>query len=159
MNGTQSTIKRLDNELKALKMTAPISLGALKFPDQTPTASYTGSFDTASQDYVAARLVATFERTDGTATPLVDFTYEISVSPTYVEYQASQGITVTGNDPNVMTEFYTRGYVASASGKTVTFNIDVLNAFAPYAAAPATITVSVQAISTVKGTLTIERTI
>ena len=150
----------MENELKALKQTSPVSLGALEYPNSTPTQTYSGSVDTSSHDYVIARIEATFTRSDGLQiTPMVDFAFDIAISPTYQQYMASIGVEITGNDPNVMAEFYTTAYEASVTNDSVTYNIDVLNAIAPYAGATATIAATVQAISTVKGTLTLTRTI
>ena len=160
MSLVQTLIKRIDNELKALKTATPLNFGALNFPDQTPQETYTGSINTSSQDYVVARIAATFTRSDSEpTTPLVDFAFDMSVSPTYVQYMASQGITITGNDPNAMVDFFVRGYEAATTDDSVTFYIDVLNAIAPYAGASASITVTVDAISPVEGTLTLARVI
>lgn len=154
----QNLIRRIGNELKALKMRSPMSIGALRFPETTPSQSYQGSINTSSQDLVVARLAASFTRADGeTMSPMVDFAFNVSVSPTYTQYMATQGVTITGDDPNVMTEFYVQGYVHSATDGSVTYYIDVLNAIAPYAGSAATINVSVEALSTVEGTLTLER--
>lgn len=160
MSETQKIINRIDNELKAIKGSTPLNAGALAFPEQTPTQSYTASINTSSQDYVVARLAATFTRTDGQlTTPLVDFAYDLTVSPTYVQYMATQGVTITGNDPNAMVDFFIRGYEAATTENSVTFYIDALNAIAPYAGSSATLTVTVAALSTVEGNLTIERLI
>jgi len=155
---TEARLTDLENELKALKQTTPVSLGALRFPASVPTADYIGSIDTSSQDYIVARLAATFTRSDGVQiTPMVDFAYTVSISPTYQEYMATQGVTITGNDPNVNTEAYMNGFEASTTADSVTFNIDVLNAIAPYAGSTANIIVHVEAISPLEGTLTITR--
>lgn len=156
----ESRLVEIEEETKALKQSTPVNLGALKFPASTPTKTYTGSIDTTGQNYVVARISATFRRSDGQQIPpLVDFAFDIKVSPTYQQYMASVGVTITGNDPNVMTEFYTTAYEADASGDAVTYNIDVLNAIVPFAGNSASITATVQAISTVEGTLTLQRTI
>lgn len=160
MNRVQTLIRRIKDELQALKVATPLNLGQLKFPDQAPTASYSGSIDTSGQDYVIARIVATFTRSDGaTTTPLVDFAFNYTISPTYQEFMASQGITITGNDPNVQSEFFIRGYENSTTDNSVTFNIDILNAAAGFVGQSATLGVTVEAISTVQGNLTIRRTI
>lgn len=160
MSTVQIQVKRLENELHALKAATPLNLGALQFPDQTPSGQKTISINTASQDYVVARIAATFTRSDDElTTPLVDFAYDLSVSPSYVEYMATQGVTITGNDPNAMVDFFIRGYEASTTDNSVTFYIDALNAIAPYAGATASLTVIVQALSPVEGTLTLERLI
>lgn len=155
---TESRLADLDFELKALKQTTPVSIGALRFPDSVPTADYTGSIDTSIQDYVIARIEATFTRSDGIQiTPMVDFAYSVSISPTYQEYRATQGVIITGNDPNVNIESYMTGYESGTTSDSVIFSIDVLNAIAPYAGATATLTAHVEAISTIEGTLTIKR--
>lgn len=160
MDKAQALIRKIKNELQALKASTPLNIGQLKFPEQTPNANYSGSIDTSSQDYVVARVVATFTRSDDrTTTPLVDFPFNYSISPTYQEYMASQGITITGNDPNVQSEFFIRGYENKTTNNSVEFNIDVLNAAAGFVGQTATLTLNVQAISTVEGTLTLRRVI
>lgn len=156
----ESRLVKIENELKALKQTTPVSVGALQFPESAPLQTYTGSIDTSSQNYVIARIEATFTRSDGLQiTPMVDFAFDIGVSPTYQQYMQSINVTITGNDPNVMTEFYVVAYEASTGFDSVTYYIDVLNAIAPYAGATAILTTTVQAVSTVAGTLTLTRTI
>lgn len=153
-------INRIRNELRALKASSPLSLGALKFPDQTPTATYNGSVDTTTQDYVAARVAATFTRTDGeTSTPLVDFAFDYTLDPNYVGAMATQGVTISGNDPNAQSEVYVRGYVAETTATSVTYYIDVLNAVVGLALSSVALELDVQAVSTVNGELEIERII
>lgn len=156
----QNQIRKLEEEIKAQKASFAPSLGQLQYPDSTPTASYTGSVDTASQDLVIARLEATFERTDGkTSTPLVDFGFEAHVTPDRPTALRDLGITITGNDLTSYEEIYIGGYVTATTPTTVTFTINVLNAVQPVGPSPKTLTVSVAAYSTVKGTLTMERVI
>lgn len=158
MNRVQTLIRQIKNELQALKVVTPLNIGQLKFPDQVPTATYTGTIDTSGQEYVVARIVATFTRLDeATTPPLVDFAFDYSINPTYQQYMASQGITITGNDPNVQSEFFIRGYENTTTDNSVSFNIDVLNAVAGYAGQNIDISLDVQAISTVAGELTLER--
>lgn len=153
-------ITSIQNELRALKASSPLSLGALKFPDQTPTATYSGNVDTTTQNYVAARIAATFTRTDGeTSTPLVDFAFDYTLNPNYVAAQATQGVTISGNDPNAQSEVYVRGYVASTTATSVTYYIDVLNAVVGLALSNVALSLNVQAISTVNGALELERLI
>ena len=150
----ESRLVGLENELKALKMTAPVSIGALQYPNSTPTVHYTGSINTGGMDLVVARLEVTFTRSDGQQiTPMVDFAYETAISPNYQQYRKSQGINITGKDPNVADEFYVRCYEAATTDDSVVVFVDVLNAIAPYAGASATLEATVQAISTVEVTL------
>ena len=160
VGSTQKLIARIRNELRALKVASPLNVGALRFPDQAPTQSYSGTIDTTGQQYVVARLEATFRRSDGQAIPpFVDFAFEYSVSPTYQEYMATQGTTITGDDPNVAAEFYVLGYVAEATNDAIIYYVDVLNAAAGFAGSSIALNATVQAISTVKGTLTLRRII
>ena len=153
-------IASIQNELRALKASSPLSLGALKFPDQTPTAPYSGHVDTTTQNYVAARIAATFTRTDGeTSTPLVDFAFDYTLSPNYVGAMATQGVTISGNDPNTPSEIYVRGYVAATTATSVTYYIDILNAVVGLALSSVGLGLNVQAISTVNGALELERLI
>lgn len=157
----QSLIANIQNELRALKVSTPLNYGQLKFSTGAPTANYSGSFPTASQEYVAMRLEATFTRTDGeTTTPLVDLAFDYSVSPNYQQMmQQLYGITISGADPNAVAEFNVGCYVNSTTNNSVTFFIDFLNAFAAYQTIPASVSVNVQAISPITGTLTLRRTI
>lgn len=160
MISVENRLKIVENELRALKRATEPNIGMLKFPSSTPTASYSGSFPTTSQDLVAARLAATFTRTDGgSGAPLVDFAFDTSVSPTQSEYLSTQGITYTGNDTNTNLDEYVQGYEYSITDTSVVFYIDFQNAFAYYPGASATLSVTVQALATVPGTLTIERLI
>lgn len=155
----ESITSAIKNELQALKTASPLSIGALRFPSQTPTQTYSGSIDTQQQQLVVGRFVATFTRTDGaTFAPYVDFGFSASISPTQAESMAQQGMTVTGNDLTPYEDIFINGYVSSTSTNSVSFTIDVKNAVQPYAN-PVTINLTVQAYSTVSGTLTLTRTI
>lgn len=161
MSMTQTLLKRIENELKALKVSMPLNFGALKFPDQIPTASYTGTFSgTDELGYVAARVAATFTRTDGEPTPpMVDFAFNAEIHPNYVESAAQQGTTITGPDPNAIDEYGVIGYEAETGENSVTFYIDILSQILVYAIPTITMNVTVQANSTVEGTLTLARLI
>lgn len=154
----ESRLVAMENELKALKQTMPLSMGALKYPDNTPTASYSGSIDTTVQREVLARISATFTRTDGLAiTPMVDFAYSSELHPTLTEFRVTQGLQITGNDPNVDSVDYVKCYEADVNGPSVTVYIDVSDDYASFTSGTATISVQVQAISTVEGSLSIAR--
>lgn len=158
MNRTQTIIRRIEDELKALKIATPLNYGALKFPDSTPTETQTWTINTSNPGYIIARIAATFTRTDGEpTTPLVDFAFDYSVSPNYVEASAQQGVTITGSDPNALEEFAVDGYEAVTTNTSVTYYIDVNFNILTYATTNITLNTTVQAISPVEGTLTLER--
>ncbi len=160
MSTTQRLLKRIENELKALKASTPLNFGALRFPDEIPTASYSGTFDGTEAKYVVARVAATFTRTDSEASPpMVDFAFDFEISPDYVESAAQQGVTITGSDPSAIDEYGVIGYEAETGTNSVTFYIDVLGQILVYAVSTITLNVTVQANSTVEGTLTLERLI
>lgn len=156
----QKIVTRIKNELRALKVASPLNVGTLNFPEQAPSVSYSGTIDTTGQSFIVARLAVTFTRTDGQAIPpFVDFAFDYGVSPTYQEYMASQGVQITGNDPNVSSEFYILGYLEDAENSSATYYIDVTNAIAGFASSSISLNVNVQALSTVEGTLTLQRII
>lgn len=160
MTRTETELRILEDELRALKASTPLNLGQLSDPGNAPTASYTGNIDTASQNLVICRLELTFTRTDGaTDPPLVDFAFNMSVSPTYAEFLASVGVSFSANDGTDYEDFYINGYVLSTGAGSVTYAIDVKNAVAPWGSSPKTLTVNASAYSTVPGTLTLRRTI
>lgn len=157
---TEARLIAMENELRALKQTAPMAIGMLQYPDTNPTASYSGTVDTTGAGTVLARIEATFTRSDGLQiTPMVDFAFDFSVSPTYTENRLTIGLQVTGDDPNCNVEGYIAQYEAKTTQDSVTFNVDVLDVIAPYTSGTATIDLQVQAISPVAGTLTLMRTI
>lgn len=160
IQSVERLIAIIRNELRALKASSPLSIGALKFPEQTPTDTYNGTVDTTTQNYVAARIAATFTRTDGeTSTPLVDFAFDYALNPNYVGAMVTQNVTITGSDPNAPSEIYIRGYVASTTATSVTYYIDILNAVVGLALSNVALSLNVQAISTVNGALGLERLI
>lgn len=160
MNRTETELKQIQDELRALKASTPLNLGQLAIPSSAPSVSYTGEINTQSQDLVICRLEITFSRTDGeTDPPLVDFAFDMNVRPTYAEYLASIGVSFTANDGTDYEDFYINDYVLYTGQGSVTFAIDVKNAVAPWGQSPKTLTVNASAYSTVPGTLTLRRTI
>lgn len=156
----QNLICQIKNELQALKISSPLSVGALAFPSSTPTQTYSGTIDTSLQQLIIASFEATFTRTDsGSFPPYVDFGFSASVSPTQQQSLAEQGITLSGDDITAYEDVFINGYVSSTTNNSVTFTIDVKNAVQPYGAANKTLDLTVQAYSTISGNLTLTRTI
>ena len=158
----QTQINRIQNELKALKATSPLNIGALEFPDHAPTASYSGTMADVgiSADYVVASFEATFTRSDGVPnTPFVDFAFNVELHPNYVEEMAEQGVAITGNDPNAENgDPFVHGQISESGSNYVKFLIEVVSGAFTYAHQTATVALTVQALSTVEGTLTLTRT-
>lgn len=158
----QARLKRIENELKALKAYSQPSLGQLRFPEDAPSVSYRGNLDTSisNQNLVIARLVATFTRTDNaTITPLVEFAFSAGVSPTHAEVIQAEGGSISGNDLTAYEDVYINGYISATTDKAVEFTIDVKNAVAPWGSSPKTLSARVVAYSTVEGIITIKRVV
>lgn len=154
----QERLRRIEDELHAQKAYFAPSLGELKYPETTPTASYTGSINTSSQDLVIARVKFIFTRSDGASTtPFVDFAFDAHVAPNHQQVIQSQGGTISGNDLTSYEDVYIGGFVSSTTDNSVTFTVEVKNAVAPWGSSPKTLTINVAAYSTVKGTLSVER--
>lgn len=157
---TEQRLTTLEQEVRALKSYFAPVLGQLRYPNSAPTQSYHGTIDTSSQNLIIAKFEATFTRDDGlTESPLVDFSYSAHVSPTYADYLASIGVTMTGNDLTAYEDFYINGYTSSVGPGTITFVVEVQNAVAPWGNANKNFDLDVQAVSTVKGSLTLTRTV
>ena len=158
MSFAQTLIRKIRDEISALKVSAPLNVGQLRFPEEAPAATYRGSINTASQDLIIARVVLTFKRSDGNPEPpYVDFAFSAEISPTQKEALAQQGVTLSGNDLTSYEDSFINGYVDAVGTGSVSFNIDVKNAVAPWGSSPKTLRVSAEALSTVPGSLTIRR--
>ena len=160
MTGVESRLRAIENELKALKQKQPTSYGQLRTPDEAPTVTYQGTVTSSggSSREIVARLAVKFTRTDGkTGTPLVNFAYSYTVSPTWAEYLATNGITLTGDDIEDRTDDGAVGYIYSTTGESVTFYVDISRWAAVYGGRPGSINFIARAITTVPGTLSVER--
>lgn len=162
INDVQKRLVKIRNEIKAQKVARELAYSQLLMPDNTPSVTYSGTVtDSGSQRYdTLARCRVRFTRSDGIdETPFVDFTYDFKFSPTYVEFEQSWGVTVTGNDTGYVDEQGYVGYVAGSGTNYVDFYIDITTdvvlSFAPFTSLNFTFTA--EAISTVPGTLTVTR--
>ena len=158
---TQARIVAAKNELKALKTAQELAWGALSTPDQAPSQSWSGSISlTVSPEpdtYVMHRWRARFTRSDGkTVTPFVQFAFSDSYTPTYKDFVISQGASVSGPDFDAANEYYIRGYTAGTGTDYVDYYIEVVNGFT-VGYTSTTLSLSVQALSPVIGTLTLSK--
>lgn len=162
INDVQQRLVKARNELKAQKVASELAYSQLLMPENTPSVSYSGVVtDSGSSRYdTLARCRVRFTRTDGVnETPFVNFTYDFRFSPTYVEFEASWGTTVSGDDVGYVDEQGYVGYIAEAGSNYVDFYIDVTTdvvlSFAPFTSLNFSFTA--EAISTVPGNLTVTR--
>lgn len=155
-NGVQQRLVKLRNELQAQKTASVLAYGSVLFPENVPEASWSGVVTTDFSDAIMAAFRATFRRSDGiNTTPLVDFTSDY-IAPTMADWVRAQGGTATGRDLSAEAEDWVQGYIDKADGDSVSYIIEFLNGIGA-GQSSANISLSVRAISPVKGELTLER--
>lgn len=152
---------RARNEIRAQKVATELAYSSILFPENTPHATWTGTITFPQYpDNVIARLRVRFTRSDGMeGAPFVDFAQSVTISPSYAAYSASIGWTVTGNDIGYVDDQEYTGYVAEAGSDYVDYYIDFLRDLAGnyYTLSSVQVTVEVDAISMVDGTLNITK--
>lgn len=158
---TQARIVAQKNELKALKTASELNWGMLSQPDQAPQQTWAGALDLTiapeSGTYVMFRWRARFTRSDGkNTTPFVQFAFNTSYSPTYEDFARAQGATVTANDFDATNQSYILGYTAATGTDYVDYYIEINNGFT-IGYTSTNLTLTVQALSPVLGTMTLTR--
>lgn len=138
----QKRIIELRNELRAYKIATPLNYGALDSPTTVPSASWSGTFSgyyaniSTGAGYIWQRWLAVFTRSDGNSvTPYVDFAFDYS----------SNG---------VVGERALTSYVYETGANSVTFAVE-LNDYAYNLTGSMTFSLTVQAISTINGTISL----
>jgi len=161
-DGVTKRLVAVENEQRAQKVATLLNYGQLARPSNAPSASYTGHVNNPGPDPVAV-WVATFQRTDGiSSTPFVDFAWDFSLAKGYYQDQIDAG------------------YITSASGRDKLAIDQITVVDAPYEFGPGyvkwmifipqyywfyvsgngtDITINMQAISMVPGTLSLARTV
>lgn len=140
---TSQTVKKLQDEIKSLKVVQPINGGALT--RHSVTATWQGTIDKnapISPYSCLAAFVATFERSDGIIkVPLVQFAY--TLSPDHTNYDHSRSYSA----------------IISATGDSVSYKIVLSDRWWPFSEEQTigTLKITVNAYSMVEGNLTIER--
>lgn len=160
----EQRLLELENELRARKAASPLNYGALQRGD-TPTVRWDGQVRNPTPDKLhAARFVVTFTRTDGiNLAPYVNFAYDYTLGRYYYDDQIAAGYlsSVSGRDLHAMDEHEFADGIYSTGNNYVQWRID-FGATGQwfYSGSDGTdIHLTVQAISTVPGTLRIERVI
>ena len=140
---TSQTVKKLQDEIKSLKVVQPINGGALT--RHSVTATWQGTIDKnapISPYSCLAAFVATFERSDGIVkVPLVQFAYTL--------------------EPDLFSDHHSLSYSAiiSASNDSVSYKIVLGDGWWPFGdgQTTGTLKLTVNAYSLVDGNLTVER--
>ena len=159
----QKRIVELRNELKAQKVYSGLTYSQLLLPENTPEESYSGTADlSGSGSDPVARLHFRFTRTDGVAEPpLVNFTLNATLNPTYKQFAEANGFSFTANDLSYMTTREIVGYIAEIGDGYVDYYVDydayIRTKF--FSLNSIGFSATVQAISNVEGTLIVERLI
>lgn len=159
----QQKIVELRNELKAQKVFSGLAYSQLLYPENTPSQTYTSTANlSGSGETPVARIRFRFTRTDGiNETPLVNFAYDASYSPSYKQFAESYGWSFTGNNFDFFEKEDISGYISGAGDNYVDFFIDFNYTIrdALFSLSSIGISIICQAIVAVNGTLSVERII
>lgn len=162
ISNAERSIVKIKNELRAMKTSFKYAISSVLMPDNVPTVSWSGnvSFNGGTSEALA-RFRVRFKRDGGRAEPpLVDFALKVGFTPSYVNYsETNQRVRITGDDPDFTEASFYRGYVAEAGDDYIEYYIDIelatKNLYSGLSGID--VAINVEAISVVKGTLTIER--
>lgn len=159
----QQKIVELRNELKAQKVFSGLAYSQLLYPENTPSQTYTSTANlSGSGETPVARVRFRFTRTDGiNETPLVNFAYDASYSPSYKQFAESYGWSFTGNNFDFFEKEDISGYISGTGDNYVDFFIDFNYTIrdALFSLSSIGISTTCQAIVAVNGILSVERII
>ncbi len=155
---------RLKNELRALKTSFKYSFSSVLMPENVPTTSWSGTINFSGGTAEAlARFKVRFTRDDNIVkTPFVDFAQTVTFNPSYPQYsEMYQRVRMTGDDINYTDNELFRGYVADVGSNYVDYYIDIttLTSGTYIGLSSVDIAINVEAISLVRGSISIERII
>lgn len=158
----EKRIVKLRNEIKAQKVGSGLTYSQLLMPSNTPQLSYTGTATwNNSTESPIARVRFRFIRTDGlNDPPLINFTHNSTISPTYKEYAIANGFTFTPTiDMSYFDSSNIEGYIGGVGDGYIDFYVDYglhfRNMF--FSLNSLQISTTCQAIANVYGYLTVER--
>lgn len=159
----QQKIVELRNELKAQKVFSGLAYSQLLYPENTPSQTYTSTANlSGSGETPVARVRFRFTRTDGiNETPLVNFAFDASYSPSYKQFAESYGWSFTGNNFDFFEKEDISGYISGTGDNYVDFFIDFNYTIrdALFSLSSIGISATCQAIVAVNGILSVERII
>lgn len=162
ISNAEKYIVKLRNELRAMKVSFKYAISSVLMPDNIPTVSWSGnvSFSGGTTEALARFRVRFKREGSREEPPLVDFTLRVGFTPSYVSYsETSQRVRITGDDPDFTEASFYRGYVAEVGDGYVDYYVDIelatKNIYSGLSGVD--VAINVEAVSVVKGTLTIER--
>lgn len=145
---TQDLIN-IENDHRATRTSLKLNYGALKTPESSPTATWSGNVantDMAGDDELAAKWRITFIRTDDIdLPPPVDIAFDYTVQDNMKSLVDEAIFRLSGESTGSNYVTYTLGLVGGATGF-----------YNPYNNTTA-FTITAQAVSTIEGNLTIVR--
>ncbi len=152
----------IENEQRAQKVATKLNFGQLVLPDTIPSQSYSGFVAETSND-IAARFIATFTRTDQVQSPpLVDFPWEYSQALGQYQDQINGGVisNATGRDKKATDEYNLSDGIYEIGSNYVSWFIEISSSsWFFWSTNGSNVSLNVQAISLVPGTLTLTRAI
>lgn len=147
MAGITQDLINIENDHRATRTSLKLNYGALKTPELSPTATWSGNV--ANTDMVgelSAKWRITFTRTDGIdLPPPVDIAFDYTVQDNMKSLIDEAIFRLSGESTGANHVTYTLGLVGGATGFYNPY--DTTTAF----------TITAQAISTIEGNLTIAR--
>lgn len=157
----------IENEQRAQKVATTLNYGALVRPANAPSQSWNGNVSNRIDDATGldARWIATFTRTDGVnKTPFVDFPWTYTLDKYQYDDMIAVGSyqSVSGRDTHANDELKVTDGLYEIGQNYVKWKIEILgnNGTWFYVSSDGTgIHLTVQAISMVPGTLTLERAV
>lgn len=157
----QRRIVALRNEIQGQKTFSGLAFSQLLLPENTPTQTYSGTASLSGGLYdPVAKVRFRFTRDDGLIeAPAINFAYECTTSPTYVEFVRGVGFTISGDDLGYFDQWGISGYVSEIGDGYVDFIVAIQAAVreAFFSLNSISFSVTCQAVTNVLGTLIVER--
>jgi hypothetical protein len=154
----------IQNEQRAQKTASSLNYGQLVTPEKTPQQTYSGNvanlvdFDSG----VNARWVATFTRTDGVdGAPFVMFPYDYTLGMYLYDDYIVNGYfsSVSARDKRAVDEYNFFDELFEVGSNYVKWKIEIGNQYFYNSSNGTNVTIVVQAVTMVPGTLTLQRVI
>lgn len=159
----QQKIVELRNELQSQKVYSGLAYSQLLYPENTPSQTYTSTASlSGSGQTPVARIRFRFIRTDNiNETPMVNFAYNASYTPSYKKFAENNGWSFSGQNFDSFERYDISGYISGVGDNYVDFFVDFNYTIrsALFSLNSISISVTCQAIVAVNGTLEVERII
>lgn len=157
---TSRRLLAIQDEQRAQKASTVLNYGQLNMPDSIPQATWYGYVAATSAD-LAASWVAKFTRSDGVGQPpYVEFPWTFNLEQWFYDDPAfvGPGKSVTGRDKRAVDEHKFNDGAYEIGTNFTSWRIDIDSRRWPYSSGT-NVTITIQAISMVPGTLTLTRVV